>query len=249
MARSVSQESYLTSRDIYLCAGALLAEAVEAAMFGAGAAGADELFAQGFAGAMDADAGVGRGDAVLVGEVLEALTAEVGGAQDGGILRLELIDDAGEAGADLAFDLRRWLRRGLKLARPGLEGFASGLLAAVVVNDGVAQQAVEPGGCGFVEIGAVLMLIGAQVGGLKDVFRERGIGNAALNKGEELVSLREELIERGVRHRQGGGSVDASRPIGLVIGQLCFWHRQTRHSQAWPQGQFWHFMMVGSLRR
>jgi len=51
--------------------------AIKAAMFGAGAAGADDLLFQGLAGTVDANGGVVGGDAGLSGEVVEGAVVEI----------------------------------------------------------------------------------------------------------------------------------------------------------------------------
>ena len=182
-------------------AGLATAGAFEAGVLGAGSAGEEELLAEGGSGAVGANGGVRGGDVVGVGVLLQGLLVEVDGAEEVGVAGGEGVEDAGKAGADLVVEFDGG--GGFELVREGFEGFALGGAAAVVVDDGVAEDAVEPGDDGLFGWGG-LGLEGADVGGLQDVLGEGGIFDAAPDEAEELAAVVEERIEGGLGHKGMG---------------------------------------------
>ena len=159
---------------------------------------------------MGADGGVGGGDVVGVRVEGEGLLVEVDGAEELGVAGRDEVEDAGETGADLVVGLGGW--RGLEFVSKGFEGLAFGGAAAVVVDDGVAQDTIEPGDDRLFQAGYGVALQGAHVGGLEDVFGEGGAGNATAHEAEELAAVVEERVEGGFGH----GCVGDLRPPWLV---------------------------------
>ena len=70
-----------------------------------------------------------------------------------------------------------------------LEGAIFDGAVTVVVDDGVAEDTVEPGDGGFVTAEGGGLLHGADVGGLDDVLGDGARSYATLNEVEELLSL------------------------------------------------------------
>ena len=138
---------------------------------------------------------------MLLGEVLHALLPEVDGTKNLGVLGFETVYDAVQAGADLVLHVWRWLDGSLQLTCPRLKSFGLGRLPPVAVDYGIAEQAIEPAHSGLVRIEVVLMLKGAKIRGLQNVFGESRVGDAALDEGEELFALRQKLIEVCVGHK------------------------------------------------
>ena len=194
------------------------AGAFDAGVLGAGSAGEEELLAEGGAGAMGADGCVGGSDLLGVSVEAEGLLVEVDCSEEVGVGGGDEVEDAGEAGADFVVKLDGG--GGLEFVREGLEGFALGGAAAVVVDDGVAEDAVEPGYDGlFRGLGAGFE--GADVGGLEDVLGEGWAFDAAPQEAEELAAVVEERVEGGLGH-EGVGRLP--RPFGLtsqVSGWAC----------------------------
>jgi hypothetical protein len=85
----------------------LFARAIHAAVFGAGGAGSQKLFAESCPGAVQANVRSGNGETVLLGVVADALLSEIDGAESFGVLRLETVQNAMKAGADLVLEVRR----------------------------------------------------------------------------------------------------------------------------------------------
>ena len=118
-------------------------------MLRAEAANQDELFAEGLAGAVDADGGVADVDVLAPGEEFERGAGEVDffeGLAVGGAKRR---DDGGDAAAGDLLGLGVRFGRMEEFAGPLVEGAIFGGLAAVEVDDGVAEDAIEPGGDGL----------------------------------------------------------------------------------------------------
>ena len=95
---------------------------------------------------------------------------------------------------------------GFEFTRPTIEGQAFRSAAAVVIDKGVAQNAVKPGDGGLILAQLAGGFERTDVGGLQDVFGERAINQAALEKAEELPA---EIEERGCDwfvHEQGIGA-------------------------------------------
>jgi hypothetical protein len=147
---------------------------------------------------------------VLFGEILHALLFEINGTEDRDVLRFQTVENALKAAANLVLKFRGWLSRGLQFARPCFECPIFGNVSPITVYHCVAQQTVEPSHSRFAGLEVVLMLKGAQICGLEDVFGQFVIRDAALHEREELSALCEELVEMRFGHRKfwaGGHSL------------------------------------------
>ena len=139
-------------------------------MFGASAACKDELLLESLSGAVGSYGGVAGGDAGFLREGLECIFCEVDFADDLAVCRLEFVEDVVDALADdllggcveLVFDG--------EIFRPLLESTVFGGAVAVVIDDGVAQDAVEPCDGRLVAAQGRGLLHRTNVGGLDDVF-------------------------------------------------------------------------------
>lgn len=169
-------------------------------MFRADAAGFDEVFAERGAGAVGADGCVGWGDVLLGCKLLQGLLAEVDGAQKLGVIGMDGVEHAGEAGTDVALCLRWRSGLALELFAPLFEGVVFGGAAAVLVDDGVAQDPIEPADDGFAGVELAFAFESAEIGGLEDVFGDSWIGHAALHEAKELATVVEERVEGGGGH-------------------------------------------------
>lgn len=127
---------------------------------------------------------------MLLREILQTLLAKINGAQDGGIFRLEPVQNPMQAGADLIVNFRGCLSRSLQLASPGLKSFIRGGPSAVSIDDRVAKQAIEPSHGRFARRKVVLVLKSPKVRGLKNIFGELHVGDTPLHESEELLTLR-----------------------------------------------------------
>ena len=127
----------------------LSAGAVDATMFGAGAADESELLFEGMACAMDTDGRVAGGDSSLLCEDVEGGVSEINVAEDFAVGRLHGVERFNNALADDIVSLRVWCGFGRKVLRPAFEGTVLSGAVAIVIDDGVAQDAVEPGAGGL----------------------------------------------------------------------------------------------------
>ena len=157
-------------------------------MFGAGAATADELFAQGCTGAMGAYGGVGRGDVLRDGIGIESSLLQIYFAQQLCIGRRDDVERTGDALARGLLQLRIGCRRGFQFLCPTFKGCAFGGAAPIVVDDGVAEDAIEPGNGGLAGAQASprlgdLGLKGTQVGCLQNIFGDGATVDSALEEG------------------------------------------------------------------
>ena len=138
---------------------------------------------------MEANGGVARGDSGLGCEGFKTLVCKVDAAENLAVGRLKGWKYLVDATADDLFGLRIGCSIGCKVVCPLLESAVFGGTVAIVVDDGVAQDAIEPGdGRLFIaQDGGVFD--GADVGALDDVFRDgRGV-DSALYEMEEVISL------------------------------------------------------------
>jgi hypothetical protein len=87
---------------------------------------------------------------------------------------------------------------------PALEGTIFGSAATVVVDDGVAQDAVEPGHSGLFAAEAGGLLNGADVGALDDVLGGIGGVDAPAHEVKELFALEDQVGDCLCLHRCGG---------------------------------------------
>ena len=169
-------------------------------MFGAGATGEDELLFESLACAVRTYSGVAGSDAGFLREGLECIFGEVDFADNLAVCRFEFVEDVVDAltndllggGVELAFDG--------EILGPLLQSTVFGGTVAVVVDDGIAQDAVEPGDGGLVAAQGCCLLHGANIGGLDDVLGDSAGSHSSFNEVEELSSLVEESGERGSCH-------------------------------------------------
>src|SRR6187402_3743415 len=123
-----------------------LAGALEAAMLGAGAAGLLQALAQRRSGSVQPYGRVIGCDAELAGDVRQRAALQLDAAEHLGVLRFQGRDQVVNALADGAFERRFEL--GLALGVFGnvaLYAALQGGLPTVVIDERVAQQAIEPG--------------------------------------------------------------------------------------------------------
>jgi hypothetical protein len=173
---------------------------VDATVFRTGATDERELLFQGLPGAMDADCGVCGGDVGLDGECLEAAAFEIDIADNFAVSRLHRAEHIADALADDLVGLRIGLRFGGQFLRPALEGSVFGGAMAVVIDDGVAQDAVEPrDGRLFAAQGGGLFER-AGVCALQDVLRGGEGFDAPVQKAEKLLSLKRQVGDGRCRH-------------------------------------------------
>jgi hypothetical protein len=133
-----------------LCAGA-----VDATMLRAGAAGEGEPFLQGVAGAMDANGGVAGGDVGGLRKGLQSAAAKVDTTKDVVVLRLQSRQDLFNTATDdvVGFLVGSRLGKEIQIDEilcPAVESAVFGGAVTVVVDNGIAQDAVEPGYGGLV---------------------------------------------------------------------------------------------------
>jgi len=192
--------------------------AVKAAVCGAGAATLDQLLAQRGARAMGTDCGVASGDGLRRCVSSQALFRQVDFAKERGVGGGKSVERAGDALAGGVHEKR--IGRGFcfELARPTIEGRAFRGAAAMVIDEGVAQDAVEPGDGGFILAQLAGRFERTDVGRLQDVFSERAIAEAAIEKAEELPAEIEKRCWDWICHMQGVGA-GGSRllPPGLLV--------------------------------
>lgn len=175
--------------------GGSSAGAVDTAMLGTGSAGERELFFQRLTRPMDADGGVAGSDAHGFGESFERVFSKIDAANNLAVLRL----DGGEHVLDASADdiLCTLVRRcfGDEIAGPSFESAVFGGAVTIVVDDGIAQNAVEPGDGGLVFVQRRGFFHCANVGALQDIFGSRGSIDAALEKLEEPAPLKDKIVD------------------------------------------------------
>jgi hypothetical protein len=164
----------------------LLTLAVEAAVIGASAAGLFDLAAQGFPGPMHADGGIVGRDSRLAREVADVAIVEIDDLQRLAIFGLEGCEKAGNTLADLLTEEGIGLLNPGGLAAPGLQGALGSGAAAVMVDDGIAEDPIEPGD-NLLILDAGTAFDSAHEGGLEDVFGGFAGLDAALEEGEKLA--------------------------------------------------------------
>ena len=168
------------------------AVAIETAVIGAGTAGLADLFLERLAGAVDTHCGIVRGDGGLVREIVQGAFLDIDDTQGVAILGFESLKQGGDTLADFGAELGRGSDFVLKLLAPGFEGAGSGGAMAVVVDDGVAEDAVEPGDDLFVGDGG-RVLESAGEGSLENVFGGLARLDAVLEEGQEIAVAGYEL--------------------------------------------------------
>jgi len=125
-------------------AGCVLAAAVEASVFGAGATGPLHLAAQRFTGAVNPYRRILRADPRMPGQIVELTLVEIHDAEGVAVLGLKGRKQPGDALADLVPHLRiRHLSVG-ELLFPGIGRPLGTAAPPVVIDDGIAQDPVKP---------------------------------------------------------------------------------------------------------
>ncbi len=164
-------------------------------MFGAGAAGADDLFLQSLSGAVDADGGVIGGDAGLGGEGVEGAVVEIDEFESLAVFGFEIVEQVEEALADGVAGVGVG---GIGLQRIVREGFVAAItggLLAVVIDDGVTEDAIEPGDDILLFGKFVAVFDGANEGGLEDVFGNGAGFDTRLQESQEAAMAVDEGLE------------------------------------------------------
>jgi hypothetical protein len=106
------------------------------------------LFFEGLASSVHADGGVACGDSHFFCEGDEACFSQINFAEDFAVGGIHGEEDFVDALADDLLGFRVWRGFG-EVVGPALEGTIFGSAATVVVDDCVAQDAVEPGDSGL----------------------------------------------------------------------------------------------------
>jgi len=172
-------------------------------MLGAGSTGQGELLFKCLASAMDADGGVAGGDSGGSGEGVQCALAKINFADDLAVLRLDGGKDLLDAAADDILCRRVGGGLGGQVASPAFERAVFGGAVAVVVDNGVAQDAIEPG---YGRLGLVErrgLFHGADVGVLQDVFGGGRRIDTTPDKLEEPASLKDEIVDGFGLHKVG----------------------------------------------
>ena len=164
-----------------------------------------KLPAQRGAGTMGADSRVRRTDAVLAGIGCKFTLGQIDLAQQFGITRFERFESAHDTSAGGVEEL--WLRgTGIgQFQSPALQRRNLGSAAAVVVDDGIAQDAIEPGNDGLFFPQPMRGLECAHIGRLQDIFGNRGLVDASTQESEELAAEIEQCMECGIGHGKPEG--------------------------------------------
>ncbi len=131
---------------------------------------------------------------MLLCEVLYTLLSQIHRQERFGVFGLEILDDVMKTGACFGVELRRSLGRCFKLASQQLERLFLRLVPAVSVDYSIAEQAVEPRNCRFILLEFPLVLEGAKIAVLKNVFSQRSVGDPSSDKGKEELSLSQKFV-------------------------------------------------------
>lgn len=164
-------------------------------MLGASSAGRLDLPLQGFAGAVYPDGGISRGNAGLGGQVFQTSLPQIDGFERRSVLGLEGFQQTVEAATDFALGGVFGGCGGIQVFGPGIKQASFGCLVAVMIDDGVAQYAVEPGYRAFIVPEGVAALQAADEGGLQEVFGGGGVVYAFAEEGQELLPAVEQAAE------------------------------------------------------
>lgn len=157
------------------CAGSaftgLRACAVVAGARTTGTAEFDKVLSEGLTSSMDPDSGVASSDAGGAGEGFQRIARDIHLAKDLVIGRLEFVQHGVDALADDLFGL--WIGRSLcyKILCPAIERTVFSRAMSIVIDDGVAQDAVEPGDGGLSVAQAGGLFGRTSVSALQDVLR------------------------------------------------------------------------------
>ena len=144
---------------------------------------------------MDANSGVAGSDARGFGEGFEGIFAKVDAADDLAVLQLKGRKDLLDALADdvLCALVRRSF--GDEIVGPSFESAVFGSAVAIVVDDGIAQDAIKPGYGRLVVVERGGFFHRAHVSALEDVFGGRRSIDAALDELKESAPLKDEIVD------------------------------------------------------
>jgi hypothetical protein len=164
-------------------------------MLGTSPARPFHLKAQGFPGPMQADGGIFRRNTRLLRQVTEGAVFQVDNPEGILVFRLERGEKAGHALADLLPQhLIGFLSLG-ELSAPFLQGARSGGPLTVMIDDGVAQDPIEPGHNLFIlHTGPALQ--SAHKRRLQDFFGGGSGLDTPLEEGQKLAVSLHELRQR-----------------------------------------------------
>ncbi len=98
---------------------------------------------------MDSDGGISRCDAGSIGDCFKRFAVEFDLAENLAVCGLEFVEGPKNAVTGAVFCQRVWLGFGGDILRPAIEGAVFSGAMTVVVDDGVAQNAIEPGNNGI----------------------------------------------------------------------------------------------------
>jgi len=173
----------------------------------AGPANGLELFPQCSSGAVQPDSGVVGGDACRPGCLRRTRAFQVDAPEEVGVLGLERLDDAAHARADRTEQILV-LRFGLLVP----QALLLDLLAAVGVDERVAQKPVEPGYRTLIVSDRVRLLQGFYVGRLEGIARGFfGAEPRAQESKEFALAIQQDLRDvRGLVH------------VASVASHFCF---------------------------
>jgi hypothetical protein len=149
-------------------------------------AGKRDLSAQRFARTMNPDGGIVGCNSRLFAKIGQSAFFQINPCQSLAILRLQSIQQSGNALAYVA--LKRGLRLNvrLKLAYQSLRRSIRGSALPMVINDGVAQNAIEPGNGGLFVANRRAFLQTLDEARLQNVFRSFPDTDTVLNEFQEL---------------------------------------------------------------
>ena len=187
---------------------------VDAAVRGAYAACGHHLLSQGFPGPVHADGGIVRRDAGPRGEVSQASFLQIDGLDGVAVLRLDVPEQGLDTLADLPFEQFIGF---LMVPQMGDElpgnAFRRPTLA-VIVGDGVAENAIELGDNALLVADGASFLQATHEGRLQNVFRG-GLGlDPFFEEGQELLPSIHEPCD-GFRGETGVRCGTAAHPGSL----------------------------------
>ena len=213
-------------------------------MGGAGSAAGKDLAFEGGASAVDADGSIGGSDAGAGGVRSKRGVVHLDAFEDGGVAGVKRVEGCGDAADRLLLRAGRRGRGVLEFAGQTLESGRLAGVAAVAVDDGVAEDAVEPGHGRLVVAQGGGGIEHAEVGALQDVFGEGTVVDAPLEEAEELRTEAQKRREGGRgQGARGGllsglvGRLDHSAAVPTLAGAEGAQQVQAMQAQAAPQAQ------------
>jgi hypothetical protein len=174
---------------------------IETTVGSACTAGKRNLSAQCFACAMNPDGGVVGRDARLFAQIGQTAFLQINPHQSLAILGLQSIQESGNALAYVAPKRGFRLDVPVKLADQSLRPSISGSALPIIIDDGVSQNAIEPGDGGLFVANRRAFLKTLDEGRLQNVFRSFPGTDTVLNEFQELETAFEEAIQRLGRER------------------------------------------------